>query len=142
MTPSLVRSALRCLLHSPALAETIEEPKTLSQIDQPGIGLLVDLLENIKSNPTLNTAALLECWRDKDEGKHLAKLATWQPPLNDPESLKQEFLGAIERLQAKHLSARTDTLLAKANQGALSPDEKSELQSLLSRTNSQDSAQS
>ena len=141
MTPSLVRVALRCLLHSPGLAETIKEPKTLSQIDQPGMGLLVDLLENLKSNPTLNTAALLERWRDRDEGKHLAKLATWQPPLNDPESLQQEFLGAIERLQAKHLSARTDTLLAKANQGKLSPDEKSELQSLLSRNQAKDPAQ-
>jgi len=138
MTPSLVRTALRCLLHSPGLAETIEEPKTLSQIDQPGIGLLVDLLENLKLNPTLNTAALLERWRDRDEGKHLAKLATWQSPLNDLESLQQEFLGAIERLQAKHLSARTDTLLAKSNQGKLSTDEKSELQSLLSRNNRQD----
>jgi DNA primase len=142
MTPSLVRTAIRCLLHSPELAETIEQPQTLSQIDQPGVGLLVDLLENIKSNPTLNTAALLERWRDRDEGKHLAKLATWQPPLNDPEFLQQEFLGAIERLQAKHLSARTDTLLAKANQGNLSPDEKSELQSLLSRTPAKDPVQS
>ena len=138
MTPSLVRTALRCLLHSPGLAESIEEPQTLSQIDQPGIGLLVDLLENLKLNPTLNTAALLERWRDRDEGKHLAKLATWQSPLNDLESLQQEFLGAIERLRAKHLSARTDTLLAKSNQGTLSTDEKSELQSLLSRNNRQD----
>jgi len=142
MTPSLVRTALRCLLHSPALAETIEEPKTLSQIDQPGIGLLVDLLENLKLNPTLNTAALLERWRDKDEGKHLAKLATWQSPLNDLDSLQQEFLGAIERLQAKHLSARTDTLLARSNQGSLSPDEKAELQSLLNRNNRQNPVQS
>lgn len=142
MTPSLVRTALRCLLHSPALAKSIEEPKTLSQIDQPGIGLLVDLLENLKSNPTLNTAALLERWRDRDEGKHLAKLATWQSPLNDLESLQQEFLGAIDRLQAKHLSVRTDNLLAKANQGTLSPDEKSELQSLLNRNNRQNPAQS
>jgi hypothetical protein len=68
-------------------------------------------------------------------------LATWQPPLNDPEFLQQEFLGAIERLQAKHLSARTDTLLAKANQGTLSPDEKSELQTLLSRNQAKDPAQ-
>ncbi|MGD8783590.1 MAG: DNA primase [Thioalkalispiraceae bacterium] len=141
VTPSLVRTALRYLIHCPELAETIQEPKTLSQIDQPGIGLLVDLLENIKSNPTLNTAALLERWRNREEGKHLAKLATWQPPLNDPDFLQQEFLGAIERLQAKHLSARTDTLLAKANQGTLSPDEKSELQTLLSRNQAKDPAQ-
>jgi len=142
LPPSLVRTALRCVLFEPNLAETIEQPGDLSQIQQPGIGLLVDLLENLKSNPTLNTAAILERWRDRDEGKHLAKLATWQPTLNDPESLKQEFLGAIQRLQAQHLSARTDTLLAKANQGQLSDEEKRELQSLLSRTKSVDPVQS
>ncbi len=134
LPPSLVRTALRCLLFHPPLASELKETESLSQIDQPGMGLLLDLLDILKTNPTLTTAALLERWRGTIEGQHLAKLATWQPTLNDPESLQQEFLGAIERLQAQHLSARTDTLLAKANQGVLSPEEKTELQTLLSRT--------
>ena len=98
------------------------------------MALLVDLLENLKSNPTLTTAALLERWRETSEGHHLVKLAAWQPSLNDPESLQHEFLGALERLQDQHRTARTQDLLAKANQGGLSMDEKSELQRLLSRT--------
>jgi len=142
LPPSLVRTALRCLLFHPPLATSLDESKSLSQIDQPGMGLLIDLLEILKTNPTLTTAALLERWRGTIEGQHLAKLATWQPTLNDPESLQQEFLGAIERLQAQHLSARTDTLLAKANQGALSSDEKTELQTLLSRTSAKNPVQS
>jgi DNA primase len=74
---------------------------------------------------------LLERWRNTEEGKHLEKLATWQPSLNDPESLQQEFLGAIARLEDQHRSSRTDALLAKANQNGLSAEEKTELQSLL-----------
>ena len=133
LPPSLVRTALRCLLYHPPLAQSIEQTGSLSQIDQPGIGLLIDLLEILKTNPTLTTAALLERWRGTVEGQHLAKLATWEPTLNDPESLQQEFLGAIDRLQAQHLSTRTQSLLAKANQNMLTSEEKTELQALLSR---------
>lgn len=134
LPPSLVRTAIQCLLHHPPLAACLPDTGLLSQIEQPGMGLLVDLLENIKSNPTLTTAALLERWRETSEGHHLVKLAAWQPSLNDPESLQHEFLGAIERLQEQHRTARTQSLLAKANQGSLTMDEKSELQRLLSRT--------
>jgi len=129
--PSLVRTALRYLLFHPAVAQQVKDPRTLAQIEQPGIGLLVDLLETLQSAPTLNTAALLERWRNTEEGKHLEKLATWQPSLNDPESLQQEFLGAIARLEEQHRSSRTDSLLAKANQGELSSEEKAELKALL-----------
>jgi DNA primase len=129
--PSLVRTALRYLLFQPAVAKSVKDPRSLAQIEQPGIGLLVDLLETLQSTPTLNTAALLERWRNTEEGKHLEKLATWQPSLNDPESLQQEFLGAIARLEEQHRSSRTDALLAKANQGQLSAEEKAELKALL-----------
>jgi len=129
--PSLVRTALRYLLFHPEVAQQVKDPRSLAQIEQPGIGLLVDLLETLQSAPTLNTAALLERWRNTEEGKHLEKLATWQPSLNDPESLQQEFLGAIARLEEQHRSSRTDSLLAKANQGELSSEEKAELKTLL-----------
>lgn len=134
LPPSLVRTAIACLLHHPALANLVADPQSLSQIDQPGIGLLIDLLENMKSNPTLTTAAILERWRNTREGPHLEKLATWQPSLNDPESLQHEFLGAIERIQDQHRSARTQSLLAKSKADGLTGEEKSELQRLLNRS--------
>lgn len=141
LPPSLVRTAIQCLLHHPSLATQVVEPQSLSQIDQPGIGLLVDLLENIKSNPTLTTAAILERWRNSREGPHLVKLAAWQPSLNDPESLQHEFLGAIERIQDQHRSARTQSLLAKSKAGELGVEEKTELQRLLNRQAKWDPAQ-
>jgi len=139
-TPSLVRTALRCLLYQPALAGSVDDMQALSQIQQPGIGLLLDLLETLRSNPNLNTAALLERWRDTAEGKQLEKLATWQPSLDDPDSLRHEFLGALARLAEQHRDSRTKTLLAKSNQGALSADEKAELQALLQRPRAADPA--
>ena len=139
-TPSLVRTALRCLLYQPALASTVTELQSLSQIEQPGMGLLLDLLETLRSNPNLNTAALLERWRDTAEGKQLEKLAIWQPSLDDPDSLRHEFLGALARLEEQHRDTRTKTLLAKSSQGGLSPDEKAELQALLRRPKAADPA--
>jgi len=139
-TPSLVRTALRCLLFQPSLAATVANPQSLSQIEQPGMGLLLDLLETLRSNPNLNTAALLERWRDTAEGKQLEKLATWQPSLDDPDSLRHEFLGALARLEEQHRDTRTKSLLAKSTQGDLSTDEKAELQRLLSRPRAADPA--
>jgi len=139
-TPSLVRTALRCLLYQPNLAGTVPDPQAISQIEQPGMGLLLDLLETLRSNPNLNTAALLERWRDTAEGKQLEKLATWQPSLDDPESLRHEFLGALARLEEQHRDFRTKSLLAKSTQGDLSTEEKAELQRLLSRPRAADPA--
>jgi DNA primase len=138
LPPSLVRTAIQYLLYHPPLAMQVLDPRSLSQIEQPGIGLLIDLLENIKTNPTLTTAALLERWRHAREGQHLTKLATWQPSLNDPESLQHEFLGAIERIQEQHRNARTQSLLAKSKAGGLNSEEKRELQLLLNRPSSTD----
>jgi len=141
LPPSLVRTAIQYLLYHPPLGAQITDIESLSQIEQPGIGLLIDLLENIKSTPTLTTAAILERWRHTHEGQHLVKLAAWQPSLNDPESLQHEFLGAIERIQEQHRNARTQSLLAKSMAGGLNSDEKRELQRLLSRPSSTDPAQ-
>ncbi|MEJ2441184.1 MAG: DNA primase [Gammaproteobacteria bacterium] len=139
-TPSLVRTALRCLLYQPKLANSVEDLQSLSQIEQPGMGLLLDLLETLRSNPNLNTAALLERRRDTAEGKQLEKLATWQPSLDDPESIQHEFLGALARLEEQHRDSRTKALLAKSSQAGLSPDEKRELQALLRRPGTIDPA--
>ena len=99
---------------------------------------MLDLLETLRSHPNLNTAALLERWRDRAEGKQLEKLAIWQPSLDDPESLQHEFLGALARLEEQHRDSRTKSLLAKSNQGGLSSDEKAELQTLLRRPHAAD----
>ncbi len=129
--PSLVRKAIEILLYAPEQAAHVTNRERFTGLDIPGIELLSDLLETLEKNPTLNTAAILERWRDTDEGKQLAKLASWQPPFDNPDSLKQELLGALSRLVAQHREARTEHLLAKANLGALSPDEKTELKQLL-----------
>ena len=133
-SPSLVRRALEVLLYAPNLGQEIEVAP-LRNLDLPGAKILVDLLEMAQINPNLNTAAILERWRDTDEGKHLAKLASWTPPFEEPDSLKSELTGALIRLVEQHRESRTELLLAKANVGNLTPDEKAELKLLLQAAN-------
>jgi DNA primase len=125
-----VRGAIAMLLHQPALAGeirgiTFQEPATL-----PGVPLLQELLELLWQQPNLNTGALLEHWRGRDEGRHLVKLAQWHPLVEDLD-LAAEFRGHIDRIQQLLAEARISTLLDIERERLLNHDEKQELKILL-----------
>jgi len=73
--PSLVRTVLTLLLRYPLLAAEAGDLALLRTLNQPGIGLLVELLELLIERPHLNGAALLEHWRGREEGRYLGQLA-------------------------------------------------------------------
>lgn len=124
--PSPVRTALACLLHQPALALTVEHPAQLNRLPMPGVPLLVDVIELIRAQPHLNSAALIEHWRDADEGKQLARLAR-QPNLIPESGRAAEFAGAIARLSEALRRLRFEELTGK-NQ--LTSEEKIEVRRL------------
>ncbi|MDR9437774.1 MAG: toprim domain-containing protein, partial [Thiohalophilus sp.] len=130
---SPVRRALARLLHNPALAPEAGDPQRLTQLEIPGIDLLVAVLETLRHHPNLTTSALIERWRDTEHARHLEKLAAWQPEIDDEASLKHEFTAAIEALDRHRLEARYDTLMAKSNHGNLTPEEKVEIRQLSSQ---------
>lgn len=130
---SPVRRALTRLLHDPGLAAEAGDPQRFSQLEMPGVNLLIALLETLHHHPNLTTSALLERWRDSEDSRHLEKLATWQPEIDDAASLKQEFTAAIEALDRHRLESRYDMLMAKSNHGNLTPEEKVEIRQLSSQ---------
>ncbi|MDZ7661710.1 DNA primase [Thiohalophilus sp.] len=132
-TFSPVRRALARLLHDPGLAAEAGDPRRFSQLEMPGIDLLIDLLETLHHHPNLTTSALLERWRESEHIRPLEKLAAWQPEIDDTASLKQEFTAAIEALDRHRLESRYDMLMAKSNHGNLSPEEKVEIRQLSSQ---------
>ena len=103
---------------------------TLAKLDVPGAGLLVQMLELLQAHPHLNTAALLEHWRESQEGKYLAKLAQWQPEV--PEGVEAKLQGALQRLAGQYHEQRVEDLLHQERLEGLNDTEKAELRRLLS----------
>lgn len=134
--PSLVRTAISLLLHFPALAQQLTELEALKRLEKPGIGLLVELLELLAQRPHLNTAAILEHWRDHQHGVTLSRLARQEMLLQDESDARQEFDAAISRLLAEARSRRMEALFAKSKTSSgLTHDEKDELKQLYSVVN-------
>ena len=129
---NLVRQAITLVLHHPYAAAAVTEPQALADVDRPGISLLIDLLKVASAEPKTTLAGLLEKWRDRPEGVHLAKLATTELPQLSREQAAIELEQAVNKLLSDGSSARLrDALLTKAKSGGLTPDEKQELQRLL-----------
>ena len=127
---SPVRIAIMRLLYQPSLARLAEDPQRFSGLDIPGLPLLIEVLETLQQHPNLSSSALLERWRGTENGPHLAKLALWQPEVDEEASLESEFSGAIKALDKLRLEHRYDMLMAKSDHGSLSLEEKTEIRQL------------
>ncbi len=128
--PSLVRSAIGLLLQRPALAQLVGEPQQLSGLHLPGTPLLVEMLDLLRQQPHLTTGALLEHWRQSDQGKHLFALAQRDMLLSaEDDNLEQEFSDTIARLlQQLRRQRRLDL---EQRFGSLSEEEKNEYSQLV-----------
>lgn len=131
--PSQVRTALTRLLYQPALAQTFQDLSVLKQAELPGMTLLCTVLELLHAHPNLTCAGILEKLRDQEQASHLAKLAHWQPELEDAQ-LGDEFAGAMNALLQLTREQRLDALLVKSSHAQLTDEEKRELQQLTQRT--------
>ena len=127
---SPVRTAITLLLNTPQLAQSAGEPGRYQALSEPGINLLVALLETCQANPHISCGSILERWRDQPEGKHLNKLA--QATVSTPEEgLEAEFLGALWRLERLRVDQEYDALMRKSTGNQLSQEEKLKIPQLL-----------
>ncbi len=130
--PSQVRHAITLLLQHPQLATLMPEPTRLAPLQQPGVALLIDMLDLLHRHPNLSTSALLEHWRGREEERHLFTLAQRELLLDaEQDDLENEFLGAIRGLEQQLLKQRYQELSRKPL-SELSGPEKVEYQTLLS----------
>lgn len=127
---SLVRTAVALLVQSPALAAEIEPPWTFSELRQPGIPLLVELIRLCRERPTLTTGALLEQFAEREEAAALNKLATLDL-LVDAGQGRADFIGALAQLDVQTSQQRLDDLIARQLDGGLSESERDELRQLM-----------
>ncbi|ODS61984.1 MULTISPECIES: DNA primase [unclassified Arenimonas] len=130
---SLVRTAIALLLQKPALAEAIEPPYLFGALRQPGIPLLVELVQLAKDRPGITTGAVLEHFAGREEEAALQKLALQAFP-GDEAGWRAEIVDALAQLDRQVRAQRVEELQARireAGSASLSEAEKTELRDLL-----------
>lgn len=140
--PSLVRSAITMLLQQPGVALAVPSSLHFASLDQPGIGLLVELIELVHERPDISTGLILEHFIERDEAAALTKLATARAVettaatpldarvLDDADKRQQTFLDAVSRLEDQAIQQRLEALQPRMSE--LDDAEKHELRELLS----------
>jgi DNA primase len=128
--PSPVRAAVAMLLHNPALARHVADPTEIGGVDAPGMELLRELLALLQAEPRLNTAAVMERFRESAHRPHLEKLVVWTHPMLEHD-VEAEFRGLLEQLRRAAHAQRTDALLHKERAQGLDQTERTELSRLL-----------
>ena len=127
---SPVREAIAMLLHQPDLAQKIDPPAITEPDAMPGVRLLLELFDLLRRQPELNTGAILEHWRGREESRHLHKLAQWTP-LTDKLDLEAEIRGHVSQIARQVTEKRISALLQEEHHRPLNNKEKQELKALL-----------
>ncbi len=129
---SLVTQAITLLLHFPGVAAAVDEQQRLqlTRMNQPGIAVLLALLEQLSASPAGSMAQTLERWRDRPEYRRLSELAAGEPLVPHQDAAGQELRQAVARLLDTELRRRLEVLIEKARAQTLDESEKQELQAL------------
>lgn len=128
--PSVVRVAAALLVQNPALIAEIDDPELLGEADLPGMEVFQKIVQLLREQPRLNTAALIEHFRESEHEPVLARLATWSHS-SLAQDVRAEFQGALSQLRLKAIETVTDRLVQKGKVFGLSEAEKTELNRLL-----------
>jgi len=126
---SLVHQAIVCLLHKPALSQSIENLEQLHALKYEDIKLLYGLIELTLKNPQLTLDEICEHWRDTEYAETINKLSAQKALFTEAQiNIEKDFLGAINRLYKDYMIQRMESLTH--NITSLTAEEKQELQSL------------
>ena len=130
---SLVRQAIVRLLHYPAIAGTVSlaERAGLDAIEEPGIGLLRDLLDNLREQPAQISAQVIQRWSGRAGGEALQKLLEREEVITDAAAAAGELRGALAKLADLAAERRLEALETKIRAGSLAPNELEEFQRLI-----------
>ena len=131
---SLLTQAIKHLVDFPTIARAIGEGQrgALAEVDEAGIPILVNMLDDLTEHPASVSAQLLERRRERPEYTRLVELAAAEPLAPDAKAAGEELRRAVDKLIDHAAQARLDVLRVKPL-GELSPAEKDELRRLLAR---------
>ena len=125
--PSLVRQAINIIMHYPKLVNKITEGKEFKHIDDAGINLGINILNEIisliHSKKSIKVATIMEYFNDENIKKHLKELAEKKLIISEKEA-KSELHEIILRLNERNRRSELKKLVNKAKNDALTASER------------------
>ncbi|MEZ9526639.1 DNA primase [Enterovibrio norvegicus] len=121
-----MREVITLLLQNPRFAESLPPLGGMDDLNIPGLKLFTTMLELCMQRPNITTGQLLEFWRGTEQEALLAKLASWELPINEYNAL-DVFLDSLDKILAQCVSQQIDKLQAKDRSVGLSAEEQREL---------------
>jgi DNA primase len=116
--PSLIRQAIKILIHYPNLGRTINLKKIFNFIDEKGIKILDEILNFIQSRASIKSATIIEHFQDKKIRVHLKKMIA-EPLLISEKEAKNELNEIFTRLYEKENKSEFKALINKAKENEL-----------------------
>ncbi len=104
-SPSVIKKSISLILNYPDAVKEISNIEFVNY-EKPGIKILIKLLKNITDEPNMNTAALIERWREDDEGKYLSKLAINSFPKNQEFNAEEELNNCLAKITKNFYNER------------------------------------
>jgi len=132
---TLVRQAIVRLLHYPAVAleVTPAERAGLDASDEAGVGLLRELLDNLREQPAQIPAQVIQRWEGREGAEALQKLLEREEVIPGAPAAAGELRAALVKLADQAARGRLEALEAKSRAGDLSASEIEEFQRLINR---------
>ena len=121
--PSLIRQAIKILIHYPDLAKNINLEKTFHFIDDKGIKVFDEILNFIQSRESIKSATISEHFQDKNIRVQLKKMIA-EPLLISEQEATNELNEIVTRLYEKNQNAEFKALVNKAKDNELSQTER------------------
>ena len=135
---SLVRQAVDRLLRFPAIAGSVtqEERAGLEHVEEAGIDLLRELLDNLRAQPAQSSGQVIQRWADRPEQESLVKLLQKDDVITDAATAAAELRATLLKLAELVDTRRFEALNAKVSQSgmeALNESERIEFTRLVTR---------
>ena len=127
---SITKKAITLILNYPSIGREAKL-NLIEKNNEPGTEILRKLIQTIQKKPDINTAGLIEFWRNDSEGKFLGQLASKELPKNDEFNAQAELNDCLIQLNKSYIKTRITSLIDKQRNEDLSSDERKELNELI-----------
>ncbi len=127
-----MRYAIALLLNYPRLVVHVGNPEQWARYDVEDRNLLLAVLEIIEVNPTINTAAIVEHFRETEFADLIAQISRWDLKMDMDEAvIERDFAANLARIKRDLHKKRVELLLHRAQIQGLTDQEQHDLMCLL-----------